>query len=318
MAAGDALQILALQRDTIAALDRVGIKAIVLKGLPVSEEAFGDLGSRQLRDLDVLTSPQDAALAGEVLQEELRLNFEGPDRWQDTGDLQILRDAPNLPCLKDVPFGGEAGMVELHWRLTANAQLMPVDGSWLARPRKIVVGGVETPVLPRLVGWWQLLVHGAEHDWHRLKWLADVAALASRSPAVFLSNDALNTTERVGLERCVASGLLTAESVLGGFLPTGARRWAHTVRGTRALTRRAHRALRGEVADVRTISIGELPRFARGRMALRRDWRFRAAEARCLLVAAARADAVPNPGVIELAAGPRRWLGRVITRSQGT
>jgi len=289
----------------------------VLKGIPVSEEAFGDVGSRELRDLDILTSSQDAASAGAVLQ-ELQLKFEAPDRWGPVDGIQLLNDVQSLPCLKTVEFSGDAGIVELHWRLTTNARLMPLQSEWLDRPRKVIAAGVETPVLPRLAGWWQLLVHGAEHDWHRLKWLADIAALGSRSPEVFLSDEALTETERAGLERCVASGLLVAESVLGKFLPTPVRRWACAIRGTRPLVRRAHRSLLGKEMRVRTVSIRHLPRVARARLALRADAGFRAAEARCLLIAASRADAVPNPGIMELAAGPGRWLRRVITRSQGT
>ena len=311
-----ALRDLALQRDVVAMLDSLGVDVLVLKGLPLAQEAFADLGARQMRDIDILVRSIDVEQAAVVL-ERLGLDYARPEDWSEDDAHDLFAKAGRLPCVKDALFVGERGAVELHWRLTTNERLMPVRPEWLAAPRVMDVAGVPTPALPQLEGWWQLLVHGAEHDWHRLKWLADIAALARREPDL-LSPGALRAAEAAGLERCVASGLIVAERTLGPFVTPEARAWIHRVKGTRTLVQRALRALTAPDVAHRKLSPGTLPGFARGRLALRGDRGFRAAEARCLLIDAARVQAAPDPSWRDLLRGPPRWLARVIRRSAAT
>ena len=286
---------------------------LVLKGLPLAEEAFGDAFARRLRDIDVLVAPEHVSRAAALL-EELGLEHHLPESWQDDA-AGVLDEPHRWPCIKQAEFDGDRGFVELHWRLTVNPHLMPLDRVWLERPRVIDVSGVPTPVLPRLEGWWHLLVHGAEHDWARLKWVADVVALVVRDAETFTSPEALEAARARGLERCVASGLRVAEAALGPFLSDHARSWAHGVRGTRVAVQRALRALACDDVPTRQLSPMTLPQFARARLALRTEPRYRARELQCMLVEAGRSQGRPDPRLRDIARGPVDWLARVAARS---
>jgi hypothetical protein len=145
-----------------------------------------------------------------------------------------------------------------------------------------------------------------------MKWLADVPALALRH-AQLTRPDALAAIG-AGNRRSVATGLLAAEATFGGFLTPASRAWAERVAGTRRLV---HRSLGSLTADERSLT-RVMPRDVAGeiagRLALRPDARYRQEEVRQLLLRAARAQGVEDPGVIEMALGPLRWSRRVIRR----
>ena len=300
----------ALQRDLLAALTAEGIDAVVLKGLPVAQEAYGDLAARGPGDLDLLVAPERAAQAGAVL---VAAGFAAstPPPWLHprTAD-DLLRDASRLPAVKDVLFCRGKQLVELHWRLTTNRRLLPLDPRWLTAPRRIEVAGAQVPVLPLEPLWWHLHVHGAEHEWRRLKWLADVVALPRRHPEL-LAPAALRRLEAAGLARPVASGLLLGEELFGAFLPDHARAWAAGTDGARRGVDRARRAVAAEAgAPPEGVPAHTLPRLARARFGLRRDGAYRREEARRLLLDAGRAQAVPDPGAAVLVTAPLRWAAR--------
>ena len=171
------------------------------------------------------------------------------------------------------------------------------------------VHGSPSPVLPMPARWWHLFVHGAEHDWCRLKWLADVVALAVRKPDL-VSLAVLRGSEGAGVERCVGSGLLLGERVFGSFLTDDVRAWAAGIPGTRLLADRAITSLAAESAESPRLPLRMMLAYARGRMALRGDVAYRRAEARRLLLNAGRNQAVLDPGIGDYAIGPLRWLGR--------
>src|SRR6266516_2650317 len=75
-------------------------------------------------------------------------------------------------------------VLELHWSLTSNSLLMPLDLYMLcSRSQTIRVGSASFTTLSDEELFLYLCVHGSVHMWFRLKWLADIAALLRRLPA---------------------------------------------------------------------------------------------------------------------------------------
>jgi hypothetical protein len=308
----EALSYLSVQRELVDALEAEGIPVLVLKGLPLSLDAYGDISARQIRDIDLLVAPERLEAAGRVLA-ECGLSWQGwGAQWeQPPADLRsaeptALAYAERLPMLKHAEFERDGLIVELHWSLTGNRHLLPMPRSWLDEPRRVMVAGVSTPALPLVAAWRHLVVHGAVHEWLRLKWLADVPAMVSRHPEL-VSARALRAAEAEGLDRCVAAGLIVAERVFGSFLEPHARGWASRVSGTGPL-------VRGSIASLlrthRSNSPAALSREVRQRLALRTDKRYRREEVRRMLLEAGYEWNAVDPGgrVLGLALG--KWFVR--------
>lgn len=310
------LRLLALQREVLGVLTDAGVDAMVLKGTTLACDAHGDPTARAPRDVDVLVRPESVPYAVHALR-SAGLDWYGwrtpedPDR-PPLGPDAIEGALPRSPMLRDVTLARGDLQVEVHWRLFPNAWLLPVDPNWFSHPRYMEMQGTHVPTLPLSAQWLYLLVHGSNHLWSLMKWLADVPALAVRQPEL-ATPDALDAA---GAEhnRLIANGLLAAEATFGRFLAPESRAWAAGVTGTRLLVRRSLCALRAGEHLPRRVTLGAMPGEVMGRLALRRDARYRLEEARLLLLSAGRAQGVEDPGLLEMAAGPLRWTRRTARR----
>ena len=309
------LRLAALQRDALRALCRAGVDVVVLKGATIGLDAHGDPGARSPGDVDVLVAPESVAAAVRALR-EAGLDWYGWSPPVDPDRPEVGPDAvgrvPHLPMLRDVTLEQDGLQIEVHWRLFLNPRLMPVDRAWLARPRGLTFQAMDIPALPLAAQWTYVLVHGSNHLWSRMKWLADVPALALRHPR--LVEPAALEAAGGGYRRSLATGLLVAEATFGRFLSAETRAWAAGVGGTGVLVRRSLNAVAGEQDLPRRVTPREVPGVVRGRLALRRDLGYRLSELRLLLLSAGRAQGVEDPGLLELAAGPLRWSRRTARR----
>jgi hypothetical protein len=312
------LRLAGLQRDVLRALAAAEVDAVVLKGATTALDAHGDPGARSPGDVDVLVRRESVPTAVRALR-SAGLDWYGWRPPEDPDRRPVGPDAvgrlSHLPMLRDVTLQRDGIQVEVHWRLFPNTRLMPVDPDWLARPRRLRMHEIEVPALPLAAQWLYVLVHGSNHLWSRMKWLADVAALAARHPQ--LVDPGALSAAGAGYRRPLATGLLVAEATFGRLLPAETRAWALGVGGTGLLVARSVSALRGEHDLPRRVTARAMPGEVMGRLALRRDVRYRLDELRLLLLSAGRAQGVEDPGLAELASGPLRWVGRTARRAVG-
>jgi hypothetical protein len=202
---------LGLARESIRlqrAFDATGLPALIVKGAPMAMLAYGDLGRKQSWDIDLLTD-ETSVLAARRLLEGLGYRLSEP---AGLGDAQFARWVPHA---KEAGFHhpGTRITVELHWRLVDNELLLA--GVGLESGTQAVslgAGTVRTLADAPLLAY--LCVHGAAHNWSRLKWLADVGA--------FLGNRSAEEVERLyyaafryGSERPVGLALLLCQRMLG-------------------------------------------------------------------------------------------------------
>ena len=309
------LRLLELQRDTLEALAAAGVDAVVLKGTALASEAYGDATVRPLGDLDVLVDPASVPRAVRALH-SIGLEWIGwrapddPDREAVGPD--ALERLTKLPLLSDVTLERAGLRLELHWKLFPNRRLVPVDPGWLKAPRRIEVHGTVVPTLPLAAHWLYLMAHGSRHLWAQMKWLADVPALALRRPEL-VRTGALQALEP-GHRRALATGLRVAEATFGDFLARETRAWAADVAGARVLVRRSLAALEADYDPHKQLTPLAMSGLVLDRLALRADARYRLEELRVLLLSAARAQTIEDPGLFELAAGPLRWTRRAARR----
>jgi hypothetical protein len=311
------LRTLALQHEVLAALTDAGLEHLVLKGLVVAVDGYADPFARHAGDLDLLVRPDGVARAVRVLEDRgfAWYGWRGPEEEdRPPPGRDVLARPERHPLLRDVTLMRDDLHVELHWRLFENPRLMPVDPGWLAAPRMVDLQRGAVPAMPRAAHFTYVLVHGSRHQWSWMKWLADVAALAVRRQEL-VRLDALAAAS-AGHERSVATGLLVAEATFGPFLPSPTRAWASGVTGARPLVRSSLRALTAELDRPRTTSLRAMPAEVRARLALRQDAAYRREEVRLLLLTAAHAQAVDDPGPGELIAGPLRWARRAASKKR--
>ncbi len=164
---------------------KADIRVIVLKGVVLSWQLYGDPGKRGPGDIDLLVDPSDFWRAHDELIQAGYL-ADGPP-------IPSATQGHFLRVVRDVTYRNGPHTVELHQRLTANPGLIPDDFStmWAARG-EVVLGGTRVATLPSAMLARYLCAHGAQHCWDRLCWIADMAAIAKGGeggPGSFLRPD---------------------------------------------------------------------------------------------------------------------------------
>jgi len=149
-----------------------GVRVIVLKGVALSQQLYGDLSVRGAGDIDLLVDPADFWTADGILA--------AAGYRVDGGPISPARRTAGLRLIRDLTYRHESRgtLVELHQRLTANPHRMPCDFDMLWRDRtETTLAGAAIATLPTRVLPLYLCIHGAHHCWERLCWLADLAML---------------------------------------------------------------------------------------------------------------------------------------------
>lgn len=154
------------QQDTrrvLAAFRRAGIRALVLKGLPLAHRLYGDATLRQANDIDLLVRPKDRAVACGILQQQ---GFRSVSGALASPGMQwyLRRFATQVGFVHPV----RGTKVELMWALHQQCA-SPPDSLF-----NHAYEGAEIPRLPPFQEALDLLAHGAKHNWDRLKWLTDL------------------------------------------------------------------------------------------------------------------------------------------------
>lgn len=215
----NAMRVLTHMAETKRVLDGMGaagIPGVVLKGWPLALDAYGNPSARHAGDIDLMIPPDQIDPALQVMG---TLGYapsaqNAKKRLRGRMGTGILRAET-----KDIELNNpDVGIaLEMHWQPFAYR-------AWsgdLTDPSTQRV--LQTPAGPvRVLGEVQnlsyLTTHGALHLWARLKWLADIAALAHARGASGLEAD-MQAVRSTSFNRPVALGLRLASEVLGSPLP---------------------------------------------------------------------------------------------------
>lgn len=146
-------------------LEKVGCRALVLKGQALSMQIYGRTDLRMSSDIDFLIDPAMIVKAHEVMIE----NGFIPSYPVSIETLPFVN--------KDQVYISEKLRVELHWRLFDNQAFLPwsFDDLWLNRATILLMETREVPTLPRDHHILYQALHGLRHGWRRCRWLVDLA-----------------------------------------------------------------------------------------------------------------------------------------------
>ncbi len=265
-----------------------GIASLALKGVALAQLAYGTLGLKHTRDIDLLVLPAQADAAWRLLEAN------GYALVLPAATLSPAQRRAVLRYCKDIEVVHRSGepRVELQWRASANWRLLQgIDARSAAQDVVLPQGRIRTLAARELFAY--LCVHGASHSWSRLKWLADFNALianASDAELVALYRHA----QDIGAGLCAGQALLLCERLLARRLP---RDLVEELRGDRRLQKLKALALqemarpqaaadRGIVGVVREV----FTHFMLGR-----GWRFVVAQCRVAAIGIDDVMRVPLP-----------------------
>lgn len=278
-------------------LTEAGVRVLVLKGVALSAQLYGEPVRRDARDIDLLVDPDQLAQAAAVLSQA------GYRRGQNSPSPR--QAAAYLRWIKEYEFFHEdtGGLVELHHRLTDNPNLLSFEFPLLWNEREEVRLGGDTVVatLSRQRLPLYLCVHGGDHGWARLHWLVDFSAALSQAQK---TATLIEAADACGLRWSFLHALSLAHHWLG--LPIEDHllaRWRHSgkIRRREWLMRRLYSptnwygaAPNGFWNRAMRYSLWErLYRFS-----LKADWRYRASQLRREWFSPADRDAVPLPDAL--------------------
>lgn len=231
-------QVLAKTAELVRLLrqfEKAGIPVLPFKGPVIGIQAYGDVGSRHVGDLDIMVGPKRA------LEAEVVLRGEGYQRTHPHFVL-TLRQA-SVYVKNNHHFGymrrDSGPRVELHWRFGSNRYFFPLgfDELWQNR-QSLLLGGVNVPTLSVEHTVLLLCAHGAGHHWFRLFWLNDLARLVTGKESVEWPR-LMDHADGLGIGRMVVEGVTLANLLLGSPLPVPVRTCAAKDRGLKRLVQMA-------------------------------------------------------------------------------
>lgn len=241
-AARNALRVL-MQIAEAARISRslatAGIRSMVIKGPVLSQLAFGDPTLRESGDIDVVIDPARVTEGDRILAKA------GYRRLVPDTELtpRLYEAYRRRRCQFTYYLETRNLFLELHWRLTTNSLLMPLDArtSW-SRSEPVRVGGASLATLPDEELFLYLCVHGSVHMWFRLKWLADIAALLQRLRPEVIDRIA-SRARGLGLDRSFHQAMILSHELMVAPVPPEVLTEAWRDRAARQLAIVACRAL---------------------------------------------------------------------------
>lgn len=183
------------------------VRMLVLKGVALSIQLYGDPTRRGARDIDILIDPAQMMQADTIL---VTMGYESPFDTLSPRESESYRR-----WIKEVqyvhPLSGVC--LELHHRPSDNPVLLDWDFATLWREREeLCVGNSSIATLPRQHLALYLCAHGAGHCWERLRWLLDLAELLQEPGSV---DTAIAAADAEGLGSAMLHALMLAHDWFG-------------------------------------------------------------------------------------------------------
>ena len=187
------------------ALTVQGVPFMLLKGMALAQQLYGDISRRDSDDIDLLIPEKCLTKAESVLtscgyKHELGESGE----WRQTflgyhGQYTFLPTEPGLP------------QVDLHWELAPRGIPFPRLDVW-ADPDHVQVANRSIPTVRAGLLPYYLAAHGAKESWRSLGWICDFAQLYHRGDFDW---KALLRDAGPSLRGQILLGLTLIERVLG-------------------------------------------------------------------------------------------------------
>ena len=197
--------------EVLEILKSNNITTLVFKGPALAVDAFGNPDMRQFDDIDLIIPKDQILKAQEILIAE---NYEpqlslSPN--QVKAYLQSQRDWVFIHKKTGV-------ILDINSTITPRYFQVPFPSDLHTSSRTISIAGHKANTLSVENLLQTLLVHGTYHQWTRLSWLSDVAALLKTHHDINWSN-IHKQSDKMHCKRMVNLGLLLADNLLQTKIP---------------------------------------------------------------------------------------------------
>jgi hypothetical protein len=222
----------------VEALAKVGIPTLPLKGVCLAALYYHDIASRHVGDVDLLVAPTHLSRANQIMRE---LGYNRVSNDKRTVMKEPFEEA-NYFRLHSMYVGNDGIVVEMHFQLHFNPAILPINvKDVVARGATVSLGRAVLPVMPTALQFVFLATHGARHEWIRLQWIYDIAAMVDRASDAEV-REWLKTAAHHRLTNPVVQALVIAERHFGVPLP------AEVIRAYRGSLRIRYMVSRAEKA----------------------------------------------------------------------
>ena len=264
--------------STVELLESEDISVIPFKGPALACVAYGDVAFRQFSDLDILVSQEQATAARKLLRKN---GYKSIYAVSDANWGGYMRSHYNHKLT--IGAGGSLVVLELHWKLSGDPWLFPVD------IRGLFYRSEEVSLLGSTVRGFRaedlmliLCVHGSKHLWERLQWVFDIAELI-QSRENWDWPDVRRNATLAGVDRMLLLGLYLADYFYCLRLP----RWVFSAIESDGITRYLGSSIRDGLLYGDAHFAGDLGRI-RYNLLIRTSWNARWHYCRRFLLARTR------------------------------
>ena len=204
--------------EVLSVLEKSSVGALAFKGPVLCQQLYGDLSLREFLDLDILIAPTDASTVIALLSEkgfepQFTLTRQQFARFQGISSQMGLYHAA-----KDV-------LVEVHWvLLTPGYTFSPAAQIAWENIQSVSIAGRSIETFSRETQLLYSCLHQAKHNWSRLGWLMDLAALIQQSPAMDWQR-IQNRAGSFGTARMIRVSLRLVQQLFEVALPGGVTEW---------------------------------------------------------------------------------------------
>lgn len=257
-------------------LETAGLPHLFVKGVTLDRLAYGALGLKKARDIDLVISPAAVETVCILLAQS------GYDRIVPGPEVSAERFPIWLRLCKETAWrhSGSGIVLELHTALVDNPGLLPGVSAESPRQWVDIKPGAQLPTLADDELFAYLCVHGATHCWSRLKWIADVAALLKNADGPAIER-LYRRSLVIGVGRCSGQALLLCETLFAMELPPSLSAEIRADTATRRLVKIAMGAMAGRQAETELDEtvLGTVP-IHLSHFLLAPGWRYKASELR--------------------------------------
>jgi len=226
-------------------LDRLkgeGIRALAFKGPVLAQQLYDQPFRREFVDLDIMVPTKEAAQVIALLGAD---GFE-PQFGLTSG--QLMRFQKNW-CEMALYNRARNILVEIHWRLfPPDYSFSPAaETAWEATKQVFIAQRSITTLSSEN----QLLfgcLHQAKHNWSRLGWVMDLAALVKQSPHMNWK-EVQHRAGRFGTARMIRVSLQLIQNLFEVPLPSAIAEWASSDKQSESIARRVERRLLSDDAN---------------------------------------------------------------------
>ena len=199
------------------ALDRRSVVAVPFKGPVLADLLYGDIAFRSPGDLDILVRRESVADVRAELEAQGFVDADGQANLPLTPAQRRIYE--HYQCEYQYTRVADEVVVEPHWELTQRPMAIEADyPGMLDRVQSRDVGGRTVPALSPDDLLVALCVHGTKHEWERLSWVRDIAAVLAKFPEIDLERVVGQARAR-GYSRLMLLSLFIARECAAVSLP---------------------------------------------------------------------------------------------------